>query len=217
MPDGLLPDGLAAGTPEAEAEPEAEREPRRNSSDKAVAVKVADGMEDLMQAFVVRAVVFVGEQSCAYAEEYDGNDMTCTHIVATVDGEPAGTMRLRYFGSFAKTERIAVRREYRSLGVAHEMMLFTIAFCRRKGFARLYGHAQERLVPLWGRYGFKRCGDNFQFSDHSYVPIVCELEPDPDALGIESDDLVLIRPESVWDQPGILDRSASRAATNPGA
>jgi predicted GNAT family N-acyltransferase len=166
---------------------------------------------------VVRAAVYVGEQNCRYAEEYDGNDMTCTHVLARVDGEPAGTMRIRYFGGFAKTERVAVRREFRSLGVAHEMMLYTLDFCRRKGFTRLYGHAQKRLVPLWGRYGYRPCGESFHFSDHEYVPIVCDLEAHPEALDMESDDMVLVRPEGAWDIPGVLDYSVQRAPTNPGA
>ena len=203
MPDGSLADlheRQGSNRPEGEVE-----------------VRVVEGVEGLMQAFVVRAVVFVGEQRCRYDEEYDGNDMTCTHIVASVDGEPVGTMRIRYFGGFAKTERIAVRKEFRSLGVAHEMMLFTIEFCRRKGFTRLFGHAQKRLVPLWGRYGFEPCRETFNFSDHEYVPIVCELDEHADPLTVDSDDLVMIRPEGAWDEPGVLDRSSARDATNPGA
>ena len=36
-----------------------------------------------------------------------------------------------------------------------------------------------------------------------------------DALGFDTDPMVLLRPEGDWDRPGILDRSAGRPATNP--
>lgn len=190
--------------------------PLRNSLDNEITVKVAQTQDEFLQALVIRAAVYVGEQKCKYAEEYDGNDMTCTHLVAYVDDEPAATLRIRYFGGFVKTERVAVRQEFRALGVAADLMKFTIAFCRRKGFARIYGHSQKRLVPYWSKFGFLPCGDQFNFSDHEYVPIVCELGETPDALSIETDDMVLIRPEGCWDVPGILDSSAERAPSNPG-
>ena len=67
-----------------------------------IAVKVAGSLDDMMKCFNLRAIVFIGEQGSPYDEEFDGNDYTATHILATVGGEPAGAMRIRYFGDFAK-------------------------------------------------------------------------------------------------------------------
>jgi len=55
----------------------------------------------------------------------------------------------------------------------------------------------------------------FVFSDFDYVEIAAELEPDPDAIKIGSDPYLTIRPEGRWHKPGILETSASRAATSP--
>ena len=63
-----------------------------------------------MQCFALRAAVFMGEQACPYGEEFDGNDYAATHIIMYVDGEPAGSMRLRWFQSFCKFERCVVLR-----------------------------------------------------------------------------------------------------------
>ena len=41
------------------------------------------------------------------------------------------------------------------------------------------------------------------------------LAPAPDALTIDSDPMMILRPEGAWDRPGILDRSAARPASNP--
>ena len=169
-----------------------------------------------MQAFIVRAAVFLGEQRCPYAEEFDGNDFTATQILGPIDDEPVATMRIRYFSDFAKPERLAVRQEFRKSRIAFDVVRFGLKLCREKGYRKLYGHSQHRLVPFWRRFGFRPTNTpHFVFSDHLYVELVCDLKPHPDPLTIDTDPMVLIRPESEWDRPAVLDRSAIRRATNP--
>ena len=55
----------------------------------------------------------------------------------------------------------------------------------------------------------------FTFSDHVYVETIKRLTPPDGAVTIDSDPLVLLRPEGAWDRPGVLDRSATRPASNP--
>ena len=45
--------------------------------------------------------------------------------------------------------------------------------------------------------------------------MVLEIEPGADAITLDSDPYVIIRPEGDWDRPGALDISASREATSP--
>ena len=139
-----------------------------------VTVSVAHNMEDMMKAVAVRAAVYMSEQNCPYAEEFDGNDFSATHILCLVGEEPAATMRIRYFAGFAKPERIAVRPEFRKSGVAAKMITYGMDLCRQKGYMRLYGHAQKRLVPFWERLGWRALGTpEFVFSDHRYVEMEC--------------------------------------------
>ena len=79
--------------------------PRNEPPPAEVTVKVASSLEELMQVFAIRAAVFMADQECPYHEEFDGNDFSASHIVAYCDGEPAATIRLRYFSEFAKIER----------------------------------------------------------------------------------------------------------------
>ena len=181
-----------------------------------VSVQVARSVEELMQAFAIRAAVFLSEQNCPYAEEFDGNDFTATQYLGYVDGEPASTCRTRYFAEFAKLERVAVRREFRKSGVAAQMIEYSLEFCRQKGYRRVYGHAQARLVPFWQKFGFEPINDQkFTFSDHEYIEIECALEPHPDPILVGKDPMVIIRPEGEWDEPGVLEHSSVRPATNP--
>ncbi|MGN6515271.1 MAG: GNAT family N-acetyltransferase [Rhizomicrobium sp.] len=178
---------------------------------------VASTPEHMQQVVAIRGAVFMSEQDCPYEEEFDGNDYCATHIVGTVDGKPAAVMRIRYFAGFAKLERLAVLKAYRGGAVARAVVEAAFEMCRRKGYVRVYGHSQARLVGFWEKFGFKRPMRNspLVFSDHDYVEIVAELAPHAAAITLQSDPYLIIRPEGSCDAPGILERSAARPATNP--
>jgi predicted GNAT family N-acyltransferase len=177
-------------------------------------VQVARTLNDLVQVATVRALVYMGEQACPFDEEFDGNDLAgATHLMLRLRGETIGVVRLRWFAEFAKLERLAIRKEHR--GGPGLMMLARAAFAlaARKGYRRLMGHAQPRLVAFWRRSfnGWVRQGrPGFIFSDHDYVEMEFALEPPADAITIDSDPFVLLRPEGDWDRPGVLDRSVVR-------
>jgi predicted GNAT family N-acyltransferase len=181
------------------------------------AIRVADSIADLMQVVAIRAAVFLAEQSCPYEEEFDGNDFCALHLIASVRGEPAACLRVRFFADFAKLERLAVRHEFRRSVLAFEVVRAGIRLARRKGYTRIYGHAQDRLVPFWSRFGARPMSPRrpLKFSDFSYVEMLLEAEPDPQALSLADDPYVLIRPEGHWDTPGPLERSAARPVTSP--
>jgi predicted GNAT family N-acyltransferase len=190
---------------------------RRNPWTTRFRTEVAATGDDVEKALAIRAAVFLVEQNCPYAEEFDGNDRTATHIVGYVDGEPVATMRIRYFADFAKLERLAVLPRYRRTLIAKELVDTAVNFCRRKGYRTVYGHAEKHLVKFWSRFGFKVLPKNYSltFSDHDFIEMYGELDPHPNPLTMHSDPYLLVRPEGHWDEPGVLDRSAARRATNP--
>jgi predicted GNAT family N-acyltransferase len=166
-----------------------------------------------VQAYVIRGLVFVGEQECPYAEEFDGNDAVATHLVAYCGTEPAGTIRMRWFAEFAKLERAAVRREHRGRGVLRHLNEAAIAIASRKGYRCMYSTSQVDRLPIWLKLGFRPLDKpRFRFSDYEYIPIERVLEPAASPIRQTSPDLVIVRPEGDWDRPGVLDRSAERAA-----
>jgi predicted GNAT family N-acyltransferase len=177
-----------------------------------VTVKVASAFDDLMQVVAIRAAVYMAEQKCPYAEEFDGNDFTATHILALADGEPAGCIRLRWFGDFVKHERTTIRADFRGTNVADELIRFSFEIIRRKGYRKVYGHAAKGLVGYWRRWGFRALDETIAFSDHEFVPIVMDLDRAPDALSLGSGHMVLNRPEGSWDRPGVLEASVARGA-----
>ena len=190
---------------------------RRSSSDRGITVTVARTFEDLSRVISMRSAVYLSEQECPYEEEFDGNDLSATHLLGYVGDEPAGCMRIRFFADFAKIERLAVRREFRNTRLSFQLVRAGIQLCQKKGYRRLYGHAQKRLVNFWSRFGFKPLegAEEFVFSDFDYVEIVAEIDKSPEAIKIGDDPYLIIRPEGQWHQPGVLERSAAREVTRP--
>jgi predicted GNAT family N-acyltransferase len=180
-------------------------------------ITVARNLEDMMRMTAIRAAVYMAEQSCPYDEEFDGNDFCGLHLIGSVGREPAACLRARFFADFAKLERLAVRHEFRHSTIAFDMVRAGIELCRRKGYRRIYGHAQDRLVPFWRRFGARPMRKSYElvFSDFGYTEVLLETKPHPEALTLEADPYVLIRPEGDWDRSGVLEGSASRQATSP--
>lgn len=189
-----------------------------NSGSKDLGITVAHTFDDLLKIAAIRNAVYIGEQECPYEEEYDGNDLSATHLLAYIGDEPVGCMRLRFFADFAKFERVAVRKEFRDNRIAIQLTKAALKLCQKKGYTRVMGHVQSRLAAFWTRrFGFKPIEGraHFVFSDYDYIEMVGEMERDPEAITLRTDPYVAIRPEGRWHKPGILERSAVRKAASP--
>ena len=175
----------------------------------ACTVAVARTLDELMQVIAIRSAVYMAEQRCPYAEEFDGNDFAgATHLIARVGANPAGCLRLRWFADFFKVERVAVLPQYRGAVVAMELIAAAITLGSRKGYRRLCGYVTPDLVGYWRRHvgAMPRSGRRaFRFSGVDYVEMDFDLAAVPDALTMDSDPMVLMRPEGDWDRPGVLE------------
>jgi predicted GNAT family N-acyltransferase len=193
------------------------RDFQKASTDRTISVRLARDPNDLMTVMAIRSAVYLAEQDCPIEEEFDGNDLVAAHFIGSIGNQPAGCLRVRFFGDFAKVERLAVRRQYRRSRVSFKMVQASVEYLKRKGFRKIYGQAQDRLVDFWAHFGAKPVANPrpISFSDFSYTEMLLEIEPGPDAITLESDPYVIIRPEGEWDKPGVLDRSAARPVTNP--
>lgn len=185
-----------------------------------VEVRIARTLDDLMQVMAVRAAVYFEEQHCPYAEEFDGNDFAgATHLIARIDGEPGGVMRMRWFAGFAKVERVAVRKRLRGGALARGLIKACIKLAEQKGYRTILGHVEPALLPFWKHYGgvVERPGrPEVAFSDRRYAEVIKVLNPPEDAISLDTDAIVLLRPEGEWDRAGVLDASAVRMNTSQG-
>jgi predicted GNAT family N-acyltransferase len=172
-----------------------------------LSTRVARDMADIAKVFSVRSATYIAEQYCHYSEEFDGNDFCATHWLGSVGDDAAGCIRARFFSDFAKIERLAVRQEYRNSRLAFQLVRTALAHCREKGYRRVYGHSRLDLVRFWQMFGFRPIENKpvFNFADVNYVEILCELSASNNGVTLESDPMVILRPEGEWDRPGPFD------------
>ena len=124
--------------------------------------KVVTNLEDLIKVIVVRGIVFVEEQGVPYKIEHDAYDLSATHILGEMDGEPFAAGRIRVLGEFAKLERVAVRKQYRGTGLGHKLTEFMISVAKEQGFQKFKVHAQSYLTDFYRKHGFEIVGDTFK-------------------------------------------------------
>jgi predicted GNAT family N-acyltransferase len=191
---------------------------RRQQSIRRAEVRIARGFDDLLMVYAVRSAVYIAEQECPFAEEFDGNDHCATHLIGFIEGEPAGCIRARFFHDFVKFERLAVLKKFRKSSLASELCRSGIDLARRKGFRRLYAHSREGLEGFYAGFGATPMGSDrkLSFSGFNYTEMLLEIEPSQDAITLDSGGYVILRPEGDWDQPGILETSATRPVRDPG-
>src|SRR3954464_10899397 len=87
-----------------------------------ISVRIARDPNDLMLVTAIRAAVYLAEQDCPMEEEFDGNDLVAAHFLGFVGSEPAACLRVRFFGEFAKLERLAVRHQFRRSRVSFKLV-----------------------------------------------------------------------------------------------
>jgi predicted GNAT family N-acyltransferase len=190
-------------------------------------IAVVRTLDDFLRVAAIRSVVYIGDQSCPFDEEFDGNDFCGMHLLGWIGDEPVACLRIRFFNGFAKVERLAVLPEHRQSSIAFRIVRQALRLIARKGYRQAYGHAQEGLELFWMRFEARAIGppQGFSFSGHRYTEMVVDLPAADDALRIGDDPLRLIRPEGAWDSPGILEssrgsdtrRRAAREVSSSGA
>ena len=191
---------------------------RRQQSIRGAEIRIARSFDDLLMVYSVRSAVYIAEQECPFAEEFDGNDHCATHLIGFIEGEPAGCIRARFFHDFVKFERLAVLKKFRKSSLASELCRSGIDLARRKGFRRLYAHSREGLEGFYAGFGATPMGSDrkLSFSGFNYTEMLLEIEPSQDAITLDSGGFVLLRPEGDWDRPGVLEISATRPVRDPG-
>lgn len=185
----------------------------KNAIPDSLKVTVARSLDQVMMAMTLRGVIYLGEQFAPYGEEYDGNDFVgAAHLIAWKGEEPVGVLRLRFFADFAKVERAAVLQQYRRFGVMRVLMQEAQRYSARRGYRKMLGHAQLNRVKYWRTHGFRLRAERpeFGFSDYKYVEIERDLVPPANAITMNTDPMVVIRPDGEWDRPGPFDLSLAR-------
>ncbi len=136
--------------------------------------RTAEAETDRLKALMVRAIVFMEEQSIPFALEIDAFEDRAVHVLGQLEAEPVAAARLHFAEGWAKLERIAVRRAFRGRGLAHELIDFMLRVAASHGYRRFRLHAQAHLCDLYQEHGFTACGDPFMEAGIQHVLMIRE-------------------------------------------
>ena len=124
----------------------------------------------------IRVQVFQVEQGVDPALEFDGLDETAEHILAYLDNQPVGTLRIRYLDNqLAKIERLAVLSAARGQGIGRKLTEKAIEVIEQKQISKVKIHAQEYVKGLYEKLGFEQVGDIFEEAGIPHVKMIKQL------------------------------------------
>ncbi|MDP5293306.1 GNAT family N-acetyltransferase [Oceanimonas sp. CHS3-5] len=106
----------------------------------------------------VRNAVFIEEQHISPELEFDGLDDDAIHVLLSIDGQWAGTGRMLNDGHIG---RIAVRKEFRGLGLGAKVVQALVDEAAQRGLERVYLGAQKYATGFYRKLGFTPYGDEF--------------------------------------------------------
>lgn len=127
-----------------------------------VGVSVAEDDAAIAACLELRRIVFIDEQGVSPSDERDGRDGSALHFLARVDGQPAGTLRVRVLGATGKIERVCILKPHRGAGIG--AALTGAALDHLVGVpvvteARL--GAQVPVIGFYERLGFQVAGPEY--------------------------------------------------------
>ncbi|MCA3565142.1 MAG: GNAT family N-acetyltransferase [Methylocystis sp.] len=167
-------------------------------------IKVVRDFEDMAKVFAIRGSACFSDPEHLYAKHFDGNDFSSTHLLGFIDGEPVGTIRIRYFSDFTRIERLTVRPTHRKSRISFKLAKAAFAWCRDKGYTTVGGVARSELIPFWTMLGFRLTEgkDPIYIYGLPHFDITLKLEPEEGAIKHMTDTMVLLRSEGRWHEAG---------------
>ena len=153
-----------------------------NPSKPHIEVRIASGFDDFQMVVAIRAAVMMGEQDGCYSDHFDANDHCSSLLIVFVDGEPAGTLRCRWYAEFARIEKMIIRKRFRQLAVLNALVRTATRLCVNQGYTMWAGLALPEVVKYWRRKGGAQVGEPI---DSVYGPMVPLVVPTPDYDDIE--------------------------------
>ena len=169
-----------------------------------VTTRLAMKMEDSLQAFAVRAACFIGELEIPFSEEFDGHDYGATHVIAYIGDEPIGTVRVRWFKSFAMCERLAVMQRFRGNTVGNLLLERCRTLAESRGCNMLYAQVLPGDTGYWEKQGWRRLvPEAMSTGPKPIVAMIRQVDPSKPMPEVEAPETVVLRREPTLDSTGM--------------
>ena len=103
----------------------------------------------------LRWAVFVEEQNVPPADELDGQDCDCIHVIARDETSVLGAARFRITDDVVKIQRVCVKAQARGQGAGAALINW---ICQKSGSSIARLSAQADALPFYERLGFAATG-----------------------------------------------------------
>jgi ElaA protein len=135
-------------------------------------------IDEFFEIIHLRTAIFVVEQNCPY-QEVDEKDRKSFHIYGTTEkGEMVAVSRIVPKGiSYDEISigRVALKKEYRGMGIADEMMIESLKFIESHlGKQSIRISAQQYLLNYYNKHGFKQVGEMYLEDNIPHIEMISQ-------------------------------------------
>ncbi len=130
--------------------------------------------DDLASCLRLRRIVFIEEQGVSEADELDGLDDTCLHLLAREGATPVGTARVLFDGEVAKIGRVCVLKSHRGTGLGAGLIRAALAEAKGRARRARLG-AQVHALGFYEALGFTAVGPVFDDAGIPHRDMVRDL------------------------------------------
>ena len=136
---------------------------------------------EIGEAYAIRSEVFVKEQGMFQDSDEDDHDPESIHLVAKVDGETVGTVRVFPQNSHGHWVggRLAVRKSHRVGSVGAQLVKEAMKRVKKEGCTHFTAHIQEQNVRFFQRIGWNPVGPVERYRGKPHQRMVADLDRVP--------------------------------------
>jgi ElaA protein len=113
--------------------------------------------DDIEACLALRRTVFMEEQGVSEAEEIDGLDADCLHLLARDGDTPVGTARILFEDDVAKIGRVCVLQDKRGTGLGRRLIEAALQAAQGRAVKAKLG-AQVTALGFYEGLGFTAYG-----------------------------------------------------------
>ncbi len=140
-------------------------------------IKQVEYTQEIKAIQSIRKTVFQIEQKVSLELEFDGQDETAKHLLAYLNNQPVGTLRIRKLDQqTAKIERLAVLKPVRGQGIGTKLTKVALEIMKQQNHQQVIIHAQEYIQELYQKLGFEPIGNTFEEAGITHIKMIKKLE-----------------------------------------
>ena len=125
-------------------------------------IKQATDPLDIAACSYLRTIIFVQEQECPFADEFNEEDNQAINFIAWNDNLPIAMARYRHIDGTYKIERVCVDRNARGTGAGKKIMRHIIETISSKDNTATFKlSAQDQAIKFYEELGFSAYGEGY--------------------------------------------------------